>query len=561
MMKTKKAPSVNNEVVPQAPPDNSANTKKSGISPLLFALLVTGTFAIVLLFGMAHHEMWRDELQAWMVAREAHSLGGLLDNMKYEGNPVLWHFFLYILTRFTHDPVYMQGIHFIFACSFVYMFNRYATIDRVYKILFSFGYFTLYEYSVISRCYALALLLIFIVCALYQNRRSHYLLLGIVLAMLANVTTYGIIISTCFAGILAVDYRYFPAGDKKDGKGFIAGMAIAAIGILLSVYQVLPQQDNTFPMLYPDSIADGYRWGTVLSKIFSTWFYVPRLEGINFWNTNLYTQNIPGVEYPLLPWLFAHPQYLMFWYVLPAAAFVLSLFIFMRKPVVLLLYAALAVGLLCFFYYTTLLFSRYCGFLLVTLVVCYWLELYYPEKKFSSPLREKLSALGKRIQMPFLVMVLAVNIIGAAVAYSKDYAYEFSASKATATYIHEQKLDKLTIAGVPFYVASPLAGWLDTRLFYFQTNSFGTYCLYKGAINWYMTVPDILNSVVAIMRDGRKELLVVSGTPWTMTRDGGAHYEPVESGALPEGLKFNQIRFFEAGIVPDEQYYLYLIHR
>jgi hypothetical protein len=88
-MKTKKAPSVNTEATHQNLVDNSADATKSGISPLLFALLVTGAFAIVLLFGMAHHEMWRDELQAWMVAREAHSLGGLLNNMKYEGNPVL----------------------------------------------------------------------------------------------------------------------------------------------------------------------------------------------------------------------------------------------------------------------------------------------------------------------------------------------------------------------------------------------------------------------------------------------------------------------------------------
>ena len=560
-MKTKKDNPVNKEVAPKTSAGNSADAVKSAISPFLFSLMVTGAFAIVLLFGMVHHEMWRDELQAWMVAREAHSLGGLLDNLKYEGNPILWHFFLYLLTRFTHDPVYMQALHFIFACSFIYVFTRYATLGRLYKVMFSFGYMTLYEYSVISRCYGLALLLIFIVCALYKDRHSRYLLLGIMLALLANVTTYGIIIASGFAGILAIDYLFFPATGKKDQKGLIAGLAIAVIGIVLSVCQVLPEKDNTFPRAFADSIGDVFRWGSVLSKIFIAWFYIPKLDGIDFWNNNCYTGNVPDVQYPLSDWLFSHTQYLFFWYIFPIAVFILSLLIFLRKPLVFLLYATIMTGLIAFYYYTGLLFYRYCSFMLVILIASYWLENYYPEHEYRNAALSRLSGFGRKIQKPFLAAVLAVNIIGATVAYAKDYTYEFSASKAAATYIHENKLDKLTIAGAPFYVVSPLAGWLDTRVFYFQTNSFGTYCLYKGQINWGMTVPDMHNSIAAIMRDGRKEMLVVAGEPWTITRDGGAHFEPVESGPLPEGLKFNQLKFFEAGIVPDEQYYLYLIHR
>jgi hypothetical protein len=64
-------------------------------NPVRFALMVTAGFFVIALLGILSHEMWRDEHQAWLVARDANSLSQLLDNMNYEGNPALWHFFLY----------------------------------------------------------------------------------------------------------------------------------------------------------------------------------------------------------------------------------------------------------------------------------------------------------------------------------------------------------------------------------------------------------------------------------------------------------------------------------
>src|SRR5262245_42429684 len=72
---------------------------------LRFALIVTGCFLVIAIFGLFHHEMWRDEHQAWLVARDAHSIPQVFQNMKYEGNPALWHLLLFLITRFTHNPM------------------------------------------------------------------------------------------------------------------------------------------------------------------------------------------------------------------------------------------------------------------------------------------------------------------------------------------------------------------------------------------------------------------------------------------------------------------------
>jgi hypothetical protein len=178
---------------------------KEPANPLRYSLIVTGIFFAVAVFGLVNHEMWRDEHQAWLVARDAHSLSQLFENMRYEGNPALWHIFLYFITCFTHNPVYMQVFHLLVACGFIFVFNRYAPIGILYKTLFSFGYFPLYEYAVISRSYGLGLLLVFIVCALYKNRLSNYILIGIILSLLANVAIFPLIISLGIAAILLFD--------------------------------------------------------------------------------------------------------------------------------------------------------------------------------------------------------------------------------------------------------------------------------------------------------------------------------------------------------------------
>src|SRR4249920_3250537 len=107
-----------------------SSLKKSEIIPeplieesskqLRYSLIVTGVFLCFAAFGLWHHEMWRDEHQAWLVARDAHSLSQFFQNIRYEGNPGLWHSLLYLITCFSHNPVYMQVLHLMIACGFIF---------------------------------------------------------------------------------------------------------------------------------------------------------------------------------------------------------------------------------------------------------------------------------------------------------------------------------------------------------------------------------------------------------------------------------------------------------
>src|ERR1022692_2370586 len=97
------------------------------INPLHYSIIVTAVFFIIALIGILHHEMWRDELQPWLIARESHSIPQLLHNMRFEGHPILWHLMLYFITCFTNHLFYQQALHLLIACGFIFIFNRYRS--------------------------------------------------------------------------------------------------------------------------------------------------------------------------------------------------------------------------------------------------------------------------------------------------------------------------------------------------------------------------------------------------------------------------------------------------
>src|SRR5438270_775858 len=129
--------------------------------------------AIVLFFvavvapTIARHEMWLDELNAWDVARDAHSVRGLFANMHYESHPALWYLVLYALTRFTSDPRAMQIFHLLIAAATAGVIAWHAPFTRLERWLLAFGYLFMYEYAVISRCYGLGVLFALLACVTY----------------------------------------------------------------------------------------------------------------------------------------------------------------------------------------------------------------------------------------------------------------------------------------------------------------------------------------------------------------------------------------------------------
>jgi len=54
---------------------------------LTLAGAITTVFAVFLVVVGIQHELWRDEMQAWLIARDAFSVQAVIGHMRYEGTP------------------------------------------------------------------------------------------------------------------------------------------------------------------------------------------------------------------------------------------------------------------------------------------------------------------------------------------------------------------------------------------------------------------------------------------------------------------------------------------
>src|SRR5205085_8289856 len=106
------------------------------------------------------HEPWRDEWQAWAIARDSRSVGELFHNIRYEGHPPLWFLVLFGLSRFTRDIIAMRVISAVTGVVATALIVRFAPLSKLERALYSFGYFAAFEYLAISRSYGLGVALV-----------------------------------------------------------------------------------------------------------------------------------------------------------------------------------------------------------------------------------------------------------------------------------------------------------------------------------------------------------------------------------------------------------------
>ena len=126
-------------------------------------MLFRSVYVIVGVIGLVHHEMWRDEVFPWLLAKASGSLRELFANLWYDAAHFpAWHLILWVLTRFTHNIVAMQIVHLFVASAAVGLFVFYSPFSKTQKLLFCFGYFPVFEYCVICRMYGLVWPLLFL---------------------------------------------------------------------------------------------------------------------------------------------------------------------------------------------------------------------------------------------------------------------------------------------------------------------------------------------------------------------------------------------------------------
>jgi hypothetical protein len=525
-----------------------------------FISCITSIFLVLGFIGIIHHEMWRDELQAWMIARDSSSLSDLFKNLKYEGHPGLWHICLHVLSIVIDSPVAMQVFHLLIATGVIYVFTRFSPFTKQQKALFAFSYFPFFEYSIISRNYGVGVLLIFLFCAFFPQRNRSYILLSTILALLANTNIYCFIISSCLAMTLLIERIFDKSilGLLSAKKWNISiSAAIFLLGITIAIITILPPED--VGLFKGES---GFYKGEILSQvnqeashlssvmpivstigiIWRSYIPVPKFYNYNFWSSNILMDGSPYIE--------------ILGCILALGLLIFSSSLFIQKPVVLFLYLSGTFSILLFSYVRFFGSLRHHGHLFILLVACLWISNYYKESSFMKT--RVIDCLNKQ-KINYFKAILYIHLFAAIFAFVMDLNYPFSASQEVTEFIKSQRLDNMLIVGSRDSAVSPIAALLGKKIYYLESNNFGSF------VNWYQRkdlesqeVVDKVNSLIE--QDNRNTLLILSQDTEAKRPDLAISRLQDLDAEKPE-LKISELFKSSKSIDKSETYYLYLIQK
>ena len=504
--------------------------------PYILTAVFTGWVAAVTL----HHEMWRDEMQAWLLARDSATPLQLLYNMRYEGHPCLWHLLLWPLGRLSTNPVSMQVLHVALAGTSAFLVFRFSPFSWPVRILILLGYFFAYEWAVIARNYALSVLLLFAVCALFERRWTRFPVIATLLFLLCLTNVHSILLVLIFAVTLSIEFAVSYAGHYRDAEHclgrFLVGMALVAAGVFMGVKQVDPPDDTGF--------ATGWNWqwrkgdvNQVGSLLVRGYCPVPA-ERPAFWNSNRILDTPPQAG--ATPFLKSFTPA-----TLGAAIVIFGSLFFLKRPWLLAPYWLGSAILLAFFHVKYFGSLRHHGFLYLLFIVLLWMSYAYRPWVVRWRWLEWLPAFWDRHRMKALLPLLAVHVWAAALAARADWIAPFSQAKATAAWIGTRfpDLTPFVLVGDSSLDASPVLGYLRCpNMYYPDRREFGSYVIWDQHRTRNERRP--LDRVVPeVMKQTGKDALLILDH---------------ELGDIRGGATISLLNQFRGTAVGDENYWVYL---
>ena len=207
-------------------------------------LLLLAAYMALIGYAGVHHAMWRDEAQAWLIARDADGIAGLFDNLRYEGHPALWHLLLFGLNRISDDPNLMLALNFVLMSVATALVLWCLPLRTSERILFPFGTYMLFEYSVKARSYGLATLLVVLLCLAWPRRADRPLRLALVLALLANTHALLFLVTLAATAALALERLLGRPGAVALRWPAAAAALVLGAGWLLALATFIPPADT-----------------------------------------------------------------------------------------------------------------------------------------------------------------------------------------------------------------------------------------------------------------------------------------------------------------------------
>ncbi len=201
--------------------------KKNIILVILFAgyLIFNGIM-------LAGHELWRDEANVWLFARDASPVQ-LLREIKYQGHPCLWYFMVMPFAKLGLPFEMMSVLSFLIMAAGALVFVWNAPFHPATKAVCLFSPIFSYYYSVVARNYCLIALLLILLACFYEKRNEKPMLYGLMLGLLVQADT----IALATAGLISCMWLWECAAKSIREKKWLP-LLQAAKGLWIPLFSL-----------------------------------------------------------------------------------------------------------------------------------------------------------------------------------------------------------------------------------------------------------------------------------------------------------------------------------
>lgn len=491
-----------------------------------YLLLLTAIYFVVSFIGILHHEFFIDEAHHWLLARDSSSIADLIKNTRLEGHSLFWSLLLYGITRFTANPFWMQFLHILISTSFVWVFLKKAPFDLVFKTLFIFGYFIIFEYNLISRNYSLGLLFLFLACAVFKDRNSKFILLAFYLAIAANThLMFSVIAFALFITLIVEHYQNKQLFYTKNVIGYlIFGLGLASIIIQIKTTNSSWLLNPIEKMPFAERLIKGY------GSLFKGLINIPDFRTIHFWNSNLIVNSNRTLA-ALLALLI---------YFLPMLLF------FKNRKTLYFVYTAL-IGTQIFFFITQRAATRFQGMTFIIIIIALWIENYYVAehykwKAYSNYLKLNL------IKKPIVYGLLIIQLFSGIYAYAMDIVYPFSSAKETIDFTKTDKFKYKEIITITCD-GTLLSAYLEKKIYFLCDQSLQSFCRWDASCAGNINRAESIKMLTNYM-ENHDDVLFISY--YSLGNETNPNWI-----ALNDKIKVKFVKKFDINIVEKLNYYIF----
>lgn len=202
---------------------------------------------LVVLRLLMHHEMWRDEIQAWSIAKASSTPLDVIRNTQFEGRPPLWQLIIWPLTKAFSDPSVMKILTFLMGSIAIWIWLHRSPQPLFLRACISFGFLLTGGYFVHSRDYIAMFLILMLITETFR-RRGITNSFVVLLCGLSLINLFGLIIAGALVLSILLPHWWQDLfqRNKSDLLQCALHLVLISTTFLFSAYWIYPKSTSQF---------------------------------------------------------------------------------------------------------------------------------------------------------------------------------------------------------------------------------------------------------------------------------------------------------------------------